>query len=153
MECTAYDELQKRFYKVVTLNLILTFIALLFITIEWIIGYRIQCPIHHFTGINCPGCGTTRLMESIFFDFNIYQAFRWNPFVFVMTPVLFTLYVYQTVVFLKTGHLSFWIDKALITFVVLLLLFGIIRNTDMFYFLSPTELSMETPLWIGIALI
>ena len=59
----------------------------------------------------------------------------------------------QTVVFLKNGHLSFWIDKALITFVVLLLLFGVIRNTDMFYFLSPTELSTETTLWIGIALI
>lgn len=153
MECTAYDELQKRFNKVILLNVLLALIAISFIIIEWIIGYRIQCPIHHFTGINCPGCGTTRLMESIFFDFNLYQAFRWNPFVFTMTPPLYALYIHQTVVYLKNGHLSFWIDKILIAFIILLLLFGIIRNTDMFYFLSPTDLSPEATEWIQATLI
>jgi len=123
------------------INIVLIIIAISFITIEWIIGYRIQCPIHHFTNINCPGCGTTRLMESIIFDFNIYQAFRWNPFVFIFSPVVVIEYIRQNIYYLKYGRLTNNLDKELITFAILLIAFGVLRNIPVFEFMAPTLIS------------
>jgi hypothetical protein len=28
--------------------------------IQWLEGHMIQCPIHHATGMSCPGCGMQR---------------------------------------------------------------------------------------------
>ena len=129
---------KERLNMLLKINILLIIITISFITIEWIIGYRIQCPIHHFTNMNCPGCGTTRLMESIIFDFNIYQAFRWNPFVFIFSPIVVIEYIRQNIYYLKCGRLTDNLDKELIAFVITLIAFGVLRNMPVFKFMAPT---------------
>ncbi|MCU0698534.1 MAG: DUF2752 domain-containing protein [Myxococcaceae bacterium] len=48
------------------------------------------CPLHRATGWPCPGCGVTRGLVS-FAHARFDEALHWNPFVFVLWPVLFVL--------------------------------------------------------------
>ena len=53
-------------------------------------GYiHVFCLFHKITGLYCPGCGVTRMLDAIF-HFSFYQAFRYNPLAFVLL-VLFVI--------------------------------------------------------------
>jgi hypothetical protein len=43
--------------------------------------FRPQCPLHAWTGLPCPTCGTTRMLEALFAG-RLLEAFSWNPLVF-----------------------------------------------------------------------
>ena len=49
------------------------------------------CPIKALTGLNCPGCGITRMFVALFHG-DIYQAFRYNPLVFIELPIIAILF-------------------------------------------------------------
>ena len=93
----------------------------------------IQCPIHYITGFYCPGCGITRMLFSII-KLDFYQAFRFNPLVFILL-VLYIIYFilkYLIKINIKIP------DKALYGLIVLLIVYGILRNIPMFSYLKPT---------------
>ena len=50
------------------------------------------CPVQHFTGVPCPGCGMSRAAFALLrLDFS--AAFRYHPMIFVLPPVaLYTLF-------------------------------------------------------------
>lgn len=51
------------------------------VTLGW------NCPVQHFTGVPCPGCGLSRAaMALLRLDFD--AAFRYHPMVFVLPPVV-----------------------------------------------------------------
>ena len=48
------------------------------------------CPVQHFTGVPCPGCGLSRALFALLrLDFA--AAFRYHPMIYVLPPV--ALYV------------------------------------------------------------
>ena len=54
----------------------------LFVGLVW----RPPCPILHFTGFYCAGCGFCRMLEAALHgDFAV--AFRLNPFLFAASPL------------------------------------------------------------------
>lgn len=135
-EKTSVDRLQL----VLLINIFIICICIAFVYIEWHIGYRIQCPIHQHFEVNCPGCGTTRLMESVLYDHDFYQAFRWNPYVFIMWPIVILVYLYQNVFYTIKGKWSKFTLWFIGLFLVTLIIFGIVRNFPCLMFLSPTQL-------------
>ena len=101
-------------------------------------GFSIPCYIHEITGLYCPGCGITRMfIRLIHLDF--YGAFRSNPVVFAISPVLVVLLFKQQYSIIRygkvnQGKLTTVIEVSLI---IILLAFGILRNIPYFSFLQP----------------
>lgn len=100
-------------------------------------GFTIPCIFHELTNFYCPGCGITRMFFAIL-KFDFYQAFRYNPLVFILL-ICFIIY--------KLINLKFKIKLPKYTSYVLLvivILYGILRNIDTFGFLKPTTLQQYT---------
>lgn len=133
---TSVDRIQL----VLLINIFIVCICIAFVIIEWHIGYRIQCPIHQHFEVNCPDCGTTRLIESVLYDHDLYQAFRWNPYVFIMWPIVILVYLYQNIFYVFRGKWSKFTIWFIGIFLSTLIIFGIVRNFPCLMFLSPTQL-------------
>lgn len=99
------------------------------------IGY--VCPTKRYLDIECPGCGGTRMVLSIL-QGDMYQAFRYNPFIMVTMPIMFLITVQQMFLFIIKGTFSSWLDKILIAYAITLFMFGVVRNISMLDFLKPT---------------
>ena len=92
------------------------------------------CPIKTITGLDCPGCGITRMFIALFHG-NIYQAFRYNPLVFIELPIIFILLVLYK---FKKEYRKV-INIIFIVLLIITIVYGVLRNIPMFYFLAPTE--------------
>lgn len=117
---------------------ILTFIVFTILLIGYYFFHKythlaLECPIHYLTGYYCPGCGVTRMLFSIL-KLDFYQAFRFNPLVFILL-VFYIIYFVIRYVFKKNIYVP---DKVLYGVIVILLIYGVLRNTPMFSYLEPT---------------
>ncbi|MBD8923609.1 DUF2752 domain-containing protein [bacterium] len=91
-------------------------------------GITIPCLFHKITKLYCPGCGITRLFFSIL-KLDFYQAFRYNPLVFI----LIITYIFVKIFKVKVPKYAIYI------LLVIVILFGILRNIDTFDYLRPTK--------------
>lgn len=96
----------------------------------------IPCPIKKITGYYCPGCGITRMMKALLcFDF--YQAFRFNPLVFISLP--FIIFFYIESIFAKKEPLYNRIpNKIWSVIIIIFIVYGVLRNIPYFDYLIPT---------------
>lgn len=127
----------------------LTFVSAIIFILIYLIVYTkvnfdtgIECPIKHGFNIECPGCGGTRMVESLL-KLQLYQAFRFNPFLFITVPFLIILYLRESYLFITMGEFSHWIDKVLISYTLAFIFFGFLRNLDLFFWLTPTLINMS----------
>lgn len=116
--------------------LIVIFLIYAILIIRFDIG--IPCVFYEITGLYCPGCGITRLCLSLF-EGDIYQAFRYNPIIFIDLPILFILFVLN--IFLKNNkNIKKITDVIIIFLATITIIFGVIRNIPIFSFLAPTQI-------------
>ena len=116
-------------------TLFISFLGYYFLNSKYHIA--IPCIFHDVTGFYCPGCGITRMLFSLI-QLDIYQAFRYNPFVFCLC-ILFILY--KVIYWLVNKIWSYKIKINSKIYIVLLLLtigFGFLRNIPFFEYLKPT---------------
>jgi hypothetical protein len=99
--------------------------------------FKVDCPWKKIFDIDCAGCGTTRMVVSLI-QLDFYQAFRFNPFIFVLL-VLCILYLGYVLIckLLKKNYITIG-KKTFIVIVLLSLIFMIFRNINGFEFLKPT---------------
>jgi hypothetical protein len=50
-----------------------------------------QCPLHHYFGILCPGCGTTRALAALLHG-NLNEALRLNTLTTLLLPIVIAYY-------------------------------------------------------------
>lgn len=130
-----YEKIKKIKYEI----FFICFLLILFLLSKVFGISLLKCVFHEVTGLHCPGCGITRMINSML-KLDFYQAFRYNPFMFVLFPFII---IYGII---KLCELMF--DKnilnkkiesiILIIVLILLIIFGILRNIDLFNFLAPT---------------
>lgn len=92
-------------------------------------GFGIPCPFHLITGLNCPGCGVTRMAVSLL-KLDFAAAFNENAGLFCLLPfilALFANYVYRyirygTRTLPKPAEICAWVIAGL------LLVWGAVRN-------------------------
>ena len=123
------------------MKLILTLISFLIIyfILSELLDVGIPCLFYEITGYYCPGCGITRLLFSLL-KLDFYQAFRYNPLIFILIIITG---IYWLVKFILKKFMNISIEIPNYVYYILLvivIIFGILRNIPMFDFLSPTEL-------------
>lgn len=89
----------------------------------------LPCPLHYFTGLDCPLCGMQRAIVAIFHG-NIFEAFMLNPVAWCLMPyfVLATTCSFNSTI--KKSTIGVWSMKNSTIFSVIgiLAIWGIIRN-------------------------
>lgn len=119
-------------YFIVTFFLLIVYSVMFLIT-----GNGLPCIFHKITGFYCPGCGISRMFIS-FAKLDFYQAFRYNPLVFILL-ILFFIYMIIEIIHFKKKRYYFKINKWLyVVLLVIVISFGILRNIPYFSFLAPT---------------
>lgn len=89
----------------------------------------LKCPIFEITGFYCPGCGITRMLRSLL-KLDLYQAFRYNPLIFIMLPFIIILFINN--LYSEYKNKKSWINKIpqyiWYIIIVILIIYGILRN-------------------------
>lgn len=116
--------------------LIVIFLIYAVLIISFDIG--IPCVFYEITGLYCPGCGITRLCLSLF-EGDVYQAFRYNPIIFIDLPISFILFVLN-IFFKNNKNIKKITDVIIIFLATITIIFGVIRNIPIFSFLAPTQI-------------
>ena len=96
-------------------------------------GHGIPCIFHAVTGLQCPGCGVTRMLSALLHG-DWRGAWESNAVVLTLSPVLAGLVGLSLVRWIRTGsaRLPRWADAVTVVCVVLLLLFTVARNLPAF---------------------
>ena len=126
--------MRKRIFKV--LVFVIIFLLTLIITIKVLDIIHFKCIFRNLFNIYCVGCDTTRMLKCIF-KLKFKEAFKYNPFVFILL-ILFLIYlIYFIVLYVKTGKKEFLNYKVLIVLFLTLLIYMLLRNVPQLYFLRP----------------
>lgn len=118
--------------------ILISFLIIYFILSE-LLDVGIPCLFYEITGYYCPGCGITRLLFSLL-KLDFYQAFRYNPLIFILI-IITGIYLLVKFILKKFMNISIEIPNYVYyILLIIVIIFGILRNIPMFDFLSPTEL-------------
>ena len=110
-----------------------------FLIIFYFIGPGIPCLFHEITNLYCPGCGITRMFLSLF-KLDFYQAFRYNPLVFILL-ILGIIYWLIKIICQKFKNINLIIpNKIWYVLLIIVIIFGIMRNIPFFDYLGPTNI-------------
>lgn len=102
----------------------------------------LPCPTKVFFNIDCAGCGTTRMLRAVLKG-DFYQAIRYNAATFILIPLIILFSVFQAAAYINGSENKLYKitpNWVYIVIIVLLVLFGILRNIPLFSFLAPTEI-------------
>lgn len=119
---------KKRLKKVIYSGILLFALFIGYYLANKFLGFGIECPINHYTGYLCPGCGITRCLFSIL-ELHFEQAFHYNSLVFVLLP-FFAIYCgYNIFDYIFERNKPIVLPNYLVNFlIVIVIMFGIIRN-------------------------
>lgn len=104
--------------------------------------FAFHCPTKYFFGIYCPGCGVSRMLIAIS-KFQWKQAFYYNRLFFILLPFLFILIIDGILGYVLNrkyviiNKIPLWVY---ILVAIIIIFFGILRNTDSFYYLRPIHI-------------
>jgi hypothetical protein len=102
----------------------------------------LRCPIYTFTGLYCPGCGTSRALHQLLHG-NVGTAVKFNPLSLALLPVLsYSLASFTAETFLGRGHaLPALVGAGRPTklLMAVVMAFSVLRNIPVypFYLLAP----------------
>lgn len=92
-------------------------------------GLWLPCPFHALTGLECPGCGVTRMCLALLrLDFA--AAWSANPGLLLLSPLILVLVGWQVMDYVRTGDRRPVRGQRLLgwTLVILVVGYGILRN-------------------------
>lgn len=92
-------------------------------------GFAIPCPIRTVTGLECPGCGVTRMCIALMqLDFK--NAFLCHPMLFILLLPLGAVFIRSAAGYIEDGtwQTNRWQKTILYAGIALLVGFGVVRN-------------------------
>ena len=90
-------------------------------------GTAVPCLFHSLTGIECPGCGITRMLLALT-RLDLRTALSANAFLFVTLPYLVILLGYSTDKWVRNEKAGPKAEASAAVYCIGLIVFGILRN-------------------------
>jgi uncharacterized protein (DUF983 family) len=100
-------------------------------------GNKLYCPIYTYLDIYCPACGISRMFKSIL-KLEFYQAFRYNPLLFILLPVTIVFFIVEMFLFINNKKIIKLNNNIYLLLISILFIYTILRNITFFSFLIPT---------------
>ena len=121
--------MKDRLKKVIVRNLVFLTLFISYYLLYSYTSIGIPCIFKLITGYDCPGCGITRCLFSLV-KLNIKEAYNFNQLVTISIIPFVIIYLYYTYCYVydKKNRLKVYINKMSIYFLIIVILFGIIRN-------------------------
>ena len=93
------------------------------------------CPLYSMTGYACPGCGLTRGFHALFHG-DVFTALDYNALIPLWAVIFAYVFVSLTLLAVRGKGLPMWptAPKFLWTFMIVLLVFGVLRNIPAYPF-------------------
>ncbi len=103
-----------------------------------VLGRGLSCPFYMATGLLCPGCGVSRMCLFLLRG-DWAGAWRANPGLFLLSPLLAALFGLHAVRYVREGERKTpaWESRLWVVLAVLLLLYGALRNLHGMALLDP----------------
>lgn len=114
---------------------VILILGVLTIIILFEYGVGIPCIFNRITGLYCPGCGTTRAIDSLI-KLDFYQALRYNAITTILLPFSIVYCVYKYVIKGKK-NIPNWVWYVILAFT---LAYGVMRNIPVFSYLAPIQI-------------
>lgn len=73
-------------------------------------------------------------------NLDFYQAFRYNPLLFILSILFIPYFIYQLSMYIKYGNIKKPSLKLLIILVIILVIYMLLRNIPKFDYLIPTKI-------------
>ncbi len=108
-------------------------VGIVYAVISYVTGFGIPCIFHTVTGLQCPGCGISRMFLSLFKG-DIKAAWGYNHVILCLSPLFLVLIVHMSARYIKKGSLvpARWANILMCIMIGVLLVFGVLRNIPMF---------------------
>lgn len=121
--------MKKRALKLLALLTVLAVGGAIYVIICKAIGFGIPCLLNKITGLQCPGCGISRMFISLL-EGDFISAWNYNCCVLVMLPVFIYFAVRLGYVYIKNNNMVLYNAETaiLVIMIVILLLFAVWRN-------------------------
>lgn len=125
--------MKKRAFKLFSATIILIVAGILYYLLNKFTGFAVPCLFYTVTGLKCPGCGITRMIFSLI-KLDFVSAFKFNPAIITVSPLLIFLAVIMVVEYIKNGKMpsSKWINICFYILIAYFVIFGILRNIFIF---------------------
>ena len=127
----------KRIKKRLSLREIIVPLLVILFIIFLIYIINMECPFLKYLHIYCAGRGTMRMFEALI-HLKIYQAFRFNPLMFILFILLIIYLIYAIYTYIKKKVIIIPSKKLIIILAILLIIYTVLRNIPMFSYLIPT---------------
>lgn len=105
---------------VVLFLLIYVFLYLNFPTLTF------RCAFHYITGLNCPGCGISRMLVS-FVHLEFKKGINYNLFLGYTLPILLMGFIYYSYSYVTKKKIK-TLEITFLIYLILLIIWGFIRN-------------------------
>ena len=118
-----------RIKRIVKPTAIVLAIGFTYLLLHELTGFSLHCPFRTVLHIYCPGCGIGRMCFHIYHG-EIYEAFSSNCVAFCLLPVVLADAVFHAYRYIRygDGRLCKAEQIALWVFVVILIVFAVVRN-------------------------
>lgn len=122
---------QKRLRKVLGAALVLLIGGFAYAGFVRLTGFAVPCIFHVVTGLNCPGCGVTRMCLALLRG-DFYGAYAWNRGLFLAAPflaLLLGIVLYRYIWDVREKNTLWKVEHGLtIILLIDMLGWGILRN-------------------------
>lgn len=131
---------KERAIKYIRISVLIMVLGISAFTLEHFGIIGLSCVTYKYAGIICAGCGGTRMVQSIL-QLELYQAFRYNPIVFMSIPLYIFMYIKCGITYKKQGRITDKLANYILLYIVIIVLYSIIRNIPLFEILAPTKIN------------